>query len=66
MFACLYVFHFKLCSLSNVMDEQYYEYTRDTEVMSAWKEAMCKGFTVGMLVGGTIIAFIGLSVCPSV
>jgi nucleoside permease NupC len=48
------------------MDHQYYEYTRDTEVISAWKEGMCKGFTVGMLVGGTIIAFIGLSVCPSV
>jgi nucleoside permease NupC len=66
MFAYVCVFHFQLCSLSNVMDEQYYEYTRDTEVIGAWKEGMCKGFTVGMLVGGTIIAFIGLGVCPSV
>lgn len=48
------------------MDRQYSEFILETEVLTSWKDGLCKGLIIGVALGATSIALLGLAVCPRV
>lgn len=50
----------------SLMDPEYHEYVKATEVWAGWKDGITKGLIIGVIVGASAMGLLGLSVCPHV
>jgi hypothetical protein len=48
------------------MESDYNRHTEETDAVLSWKDAIVRGFIIGIIVGASTVAFIGLGVCSNV